>query len=116
MVDADRFALTREEIEGRLRWYERKFGPYIRKRGMHNIKNLFRKPNLQDWTILFMMVMLLFAAWAYNNDTANCREFLDNLEHRACSICRNQIADSTGPHLDLLDSEETNIIGDKEGG
>lgn len=52
----------------------------IEKRGLHNWKNLFRKPTLYEWVILFMLIMALFIAWAYQNDTSLCREVLNNLE------------------------------------
>lgn len=48
-------------------------------RGIHNWKNLFRKPTLNDWITLFMIAMVLVAAWAYNYDTKTCRQTLNNL-------------------------------------
>lgn len=57
------------------------------KRGMHNWKNLFRKPTLQDWIIFFMLIMLFVMSWAYKRDVQLCQETLKNLQTTACSIC-----------------------------
>jgi len=78
MVNPEHFQLSREELEGRLKWYNKKYGPYIGNRGVQNWKNLFRKPSLTDWTILFMLIMALFIAWAYQHDIAMCREYINN--------------------------------------
>jgi len=72
--------LTKEELEKRLGWYDKKFGPYIGKRGVHNWKNLFRKPSFTDWVIMFMLVMALFIAWAYQHDIALCQQCLREQE------------------------------------
>jgi len=76
MVNPEHFEFSREELKARLKWYDKKYGPYIRNRGLRNWKNLFRKPSPTDWLILFMMVMALFIAWAYNHDIAMCREYI----------------------------------------
>lgn len=68
--------LTNEEITKRLSWYEKRYGPYIEKRGLHNWKNLFRKPLLLEWIILIMLILTLFMAWAYGHDTQVCREIV----------------------------------------
>lgn len=67
------------------------------KRGLHNWRNLFRKPNLLEWTILFMLIMVLFITWAYQRDTALCRELIDNFEDKACQVCGLQIKNATNP-------------------
>jgi hypothetical protein len=56
---------------------------YKTKVGMDNWKNLFRKPTLDDWITLFILIMLFFAAYAYVHDTKACSEALHNLS----SIC-----------------------------
>ena len=80
-----------EEANRRLEWYSKKYGPYIEKRGLKNLGNLFRKPTLNEWIILFMIFMGLIIAWAYNHDTKACRDTLENLEATACLICGEQI-------------------------
>ena len=68
--------LSREQLETKLKWYEERYGSSIGNRGVHNWKNLFRKPNLYDWTILFMLIMGLFIAWSYQHDIQACREYI----------------------------------------
>lgn len=46
------------------------------KRGLHNWKNLFRKPSVDDLITLFIIVMILFAMWAYKHDIAECQKCL----------------------------------------
>lgn len=89
MVNPEHFILTREQLEGRLRWYEQKYGPYMRERGLKNWKNLFRKPTLYEWTILIMLILGLFMGWAYQRDISECRAFLDDVETYACLYCGN---------------------------
>lgn len=62
-------------LKKKLEWYEKRY-PYIEKRGVHNWKNLFRKPTLSDWVILIMLILALFSAWAYNKDISICREYV----------------------------------------
>ena len=66
-----------EDIRTKLKWYSDNYGPYIQHRGFNNWKNLFKKPSMYEWTILFMLLMGLFMAWAYNHDIASCREHLN---------------------------------------
>lgn len=68
--------LSRDELMKRVFWYKKKFGPYIEKKGLHNWKNLFRKPTLYEWVILIMVVMALFMAWAYSYDVGECKKIV----------------------------------------
>ena len=43
-------------------------------RGLHNWKNLFKKPTFNDWFTLFIIIMIVFMAWAYQHDTQVCRD------------------------------------------
>lgn len=106
--------ISREELERRLKWYESKYGAYVYKKGFHNWKNLFRKPNIYDWTILFMLLMGLFIGWAYNHDIGACREFLSTIDDKACEICNTQIEQATNPFLNNLSiiNEENPITGE----
>ena len=40
---------------------------------------LWRKPTLNEWINLFIIVMILFIAWAYRHDTQVCRDYIGNL-------------------------------------
>lgn len=74
---AKTYNLSRDELLKRISWYEKKYGSYIEKRGFHNWKNLFRKPTLQEWLVLIMLIGLVFIAWAYQRDIALCYEAID---------------------------------------
>lgn len=65
-----------------------------RDRGLHNWKNLFRKPSMSDWITLFIILMVLVGAYAYNIETKQCRETLSNLD----SVCmKYNTPTPTGP-------------------
>lgn len=44
-----------------------------------NFKRLFRKPTLDDWITLFIIAMVILAAYAYSLDTKTCRQTLNDL-------------------------------------
>lgn len=69
---------SKEELIKRLNWFEKKYGPYIEKRGIHNWRNLFKKPTVQEWTILFMLILMFFLTLAYQRDIALCQEIIKN--------------------------------------
>jgi len=75
------------ELQKKLKWYENKFGPYYESRGLKNWKNLFRKPTLMEWTLLILIIIGLLGALAYDSDTKNCRETLENLPREVCEAC-----------------------------
>ena len=76
MVDVNTY--SKEELIKRLNWFERKYGPYIERRGIHNWRNLFRKPTVNEWTILFMLILSFFLTLAYQRDVALCQEIIKN--------------------------------------
>ena len=66
----------------------RRICPYCKqeyeiKTGIENWRNLFRRPTMEDFITLFIIVMVLFAVWAYNADTAACRSVITNFD----SLC-----------------------------
>jgi len=103
--------LSYSELLKQVNWYEDRYGPYIERRGLHNWKNLLRKPNLLEWTILAMLVLGLFMAYAYGVDTKQCRETLSNIKETACMLCGDQIkanmsqSERQYPSLDINLSE-----------
>ena len=64
---------------------------YNTKLGLGNWKNLFRKPTIDDWIVLLIIVLLLVAAYAYTVETKSCREVFSNAT-RLDEICRSRIA------------------------
>ena len=51
------------------------------KKGLHNWRNLFKKPTLYEGVIFFMLIMILFLAWAYQRDIALCSEMIEDQEN-----------------------------------
>jgi len=70
------YNLSRDKLMKRAYWYEKKYGPYIEKKGLHNWKNLFRKPTLYECVILIMLLMALFMWWAYSHDMEECKKIV----------------------------------------
>jgi hypothetical protein len=68
-------------------WYEKRYGPVIERRGLHNWKNLFRKPNIYEWTILFMIILTILSGFLYMEDTKTCRETLKNIDNICIQYC-----------------------------
>jgi len=70
-----------------------------------NIKRLFlTMPKLQDWITIAIIVMILLLAWAYNHDTAECRELIKNIDEvcmkRVSSLINTTDADINIPEFD----------------
>jgi len=98
MVNPEHFELPKEQLLARLKWYEEKYGSSIgKKRGVHNWKNLFKKPTLQEGIIFFMLVMMLFVAWSYNHDMKAYKNFY---EENSCNLCypSNRINPQSNPN------------------
>ena len=41
---------------------------------------LWRWPTLNEWITLFMIVMMVFVAWAYKHDMAACQNYIKNID------------------------------------
>jgi len=52
------------------------------KPGLHNAKNLFQWPSLQDWITLAILFLVLVLAYSYNAETKLCRDTLKDLNDR----------------------------------
>lgn len=100
--------MTEEEIkqEGR-REYCEKCGQEIRiKVGINNWRNLFRKPTLNDWIMLFMIFMILVAAWAYNHDVGVCKDFIKNID----MVCMQRATNNSYNYNPYRDPNITGLI------
>lgn len=107
--------LSNQELITRVQWYEKKYGNYFSSRGLDNFKNLFRKPNSYEWTILFMMLMIFIGAWAYYTETDLARQTLENLP-TICSQLEAERANSLINNPQALNiSFGVNSLGEKEG-
>lgn len=85
------------KLQHKLDWFEGRHGPYIEKRGLHNWKNLFRKPTLNEWVILAMIIMAMFMGWAYQEDTEGCRETLENIDSICSAKCSSYAKQDLNP-------------------
>ena len=61
--------------------------PYQTTVGLHNWKNLFRKPTLDDFLTLFIIILVIAAYFAYQSDTKTCRETLNNIKNICAQYC-----------------------------
>ena len=43
-----------------------------------NMKNFLKKPTLQDWIILLMIMLTLFGAWAYTQEVAQYKAMIND--------------------------------------
>jgi hypothetical protein len=48
--------------------------------GVHNWRNLFKKPTTDDWIILIMLILIMFTTYSYKHDTDICRETMKNID------------------------------------
>lgn len=74
---------------------------------------LWRWPTLQEWLILFMMAMMVFAAWAYKHDVQTCKDFIQNadsfcLARQGVHIDNNYTKWSTANITDMINKTVTN--------
>jgi len=87
MVNPYRFTLPKEQIIEKLKkenaWYNKTYGPYIERRGLRNWRNLFRRPNILEWTILIMLLIGIFMGWAYERDVSICRAYIEYQENQS---------------------------------
>ena len=65
------------EMEKRLKFYEDKYGPYVEKRGLHNWKNLFRRPSMNEWIILILLICCVAFAFTAQMNASICQGAID---------------------------------------
>lgn len=81
--------LEKTEVATGIKTDETKYRPCPHCHQMMPIKDpwkaLFRKPTLSDWITLFLLIMVAVAAWAYQHDTAVCRDYVANIDQVCAS-------------------------------
>lgn len=117
-MDNDRLKKSNEFLTSELdrlkkenEWYNKKYGPYIAERGLDNWKNLFRKPNLLEWTILIMLLLSLFMGWAYQRDI---EVYKQTILEKSCEICAIQTKVVSNPTNDYNIPNLNNLLVNEE--
>jgi hypothetical protein len=93
---------------------------YETKVGMKNWKNLFRKPTMDDWIVLIILILLMAASYAYVTETKACKEVFTNATKldQICLLRQNQLNYTWNgvPDVPLLNytivNETENMVGD----
>ena len=78
-----------------------------------NMKKLFRKPSIQDWIILAMIVLVLFGALAYQNEMQQYKEMIENPQE-LCQAYNKGILQNYLDDIGVLDSSNIKIIEDEK--
>lgn len=103
--------MEKEELEKRVSWYEKNYGPYIEKTGLSNWKNLFRKPTSRDILLLVIIIFVLLGAVTYKYDIQTCQETLKNLPKDVCEAC-SQLNSMNNESIYQSDFSNIKINGD----
>ena len=106
--------LSRDELMKRVNWYSGKFGPYVEKKGLHNWKNLFKKPTMSEMIVLVMLIMALFLWWTYSHDIKECKIIVAECNEILNPTIPNQGSFNFSDDFDFSD-DYLIIVGDEEG-
>ena len=85
---------------------------YETKIGIDNWKNLFRKPTMDDWIVLIILILIIGAAFAYTTETKTCRETLNNLDQICMKRGTNITYNGNGVPVYALPQNLTVITND----
>jgi len=82
------------------------------KRGLHNWKNLFKKPTLSDWMVTIMLLFVLIIVLFYKLDVDTCTGTIDMLLERMdeCGCLLNSGLDRDGTIDKSVIHENTTIV------
>jgi len=86
------------------------------KPGAHNWKNLFRKPTLDEWITLFIIIMVILSSYAYRHDINSLTDFYTKGDYCNQEIQLEQLERDYNAleSEEFLDSNKTNF-GDGTG-
>jgi hypothetical protein len=91
-----------EEIKKHIRMCPYCKQEYKTKIGASNWKNLFRKPTLDDWITLVILILLFLAAYAYIQETSQCKYMLTNLDQTCMKYDAMKLNLTTRSEVDAL--------------
>ena len=89
--------------------------------GIHNWKNLFRKPTLDEYIMLFIILLSVFSYFQYNKDINTLREYYEGGDYCSNVLAskQNEIRNNEIDPLNSIRSIELykslNIISDEKG-
>ena len=86
--------------------------------GMHNWKNLFRKPTLEDYITLFIIIMVIFSYYQYKVDINNMIEYYEGGDYCWNQQLKNQennINPSIGNALFQIDLSKLDSLDESNG-
>ena len=75
--------------------------------GLHNWKNLFRKPRFEDYMTLFLIFMIIISSYAYKSDLKSIIEYYENESY--CNIKNNLQPHQTDNLINSLLNNSVNI-------
>ena len=55
-------------------------------RGLHNWRNLFRKPKFDDWVVLALMCCIGYLTWAYGRDVSGLQLVLEECKSQLIHV------------------------------
>jgi len=64
-----------------------------------NLNKMFKKPTLQDVIILIMLILVIFGAWAYQNDVAQYKKVIEDPQ-KLCQLYY-EIQTFGGPTIEI---------------
>jgi len=107
--------LSGEDKDKRLKWYEGRYGPYIEKKGWQNKGNLFRKPTMNEWIILLLLIMCVYFAIVGQLNENTCAKAVEyyNSQHAIngepeLNLSNISLAYSPSSNVTFVNKEMTN--------
>lgn len=77
-----------------------------------NMKKMFRKPSIQDWVILIMIVLALSGALAYQSEVQQYKEIIENPQELCQSYYQINLESNLGnvyssniPNIKIIEDE-----------
>ena len=75
-----------------------------------NLKNLFKKPTIEDLMILIMLILIMVVAYAYNNDISRCQETIKNPQELCTAYYQSINKGNFGVDVSISTDENGNLI------
>lgn len=83
--------------------------------GVHNWKNLFRKPTFEDYIMLFIILMAIISSYAYNADVNNIVEYYEGGDYCSNQIQLNNLETNSPPLLYQVNLSDLDSLNESNG-